>query len=75
MDVCKIGWILISKTNCINCDMAIEILEDNFIEFQKIMINDMIDTFVKPKECKSYPIIYKDGIYFGTIGDLRRKFQ
>jgi hypothetical protein len=55
--------------------MAVEILEDNFIEFQKIMINDMKDSFVKPKECKTYPIIYKDGIYFGAIGDLRRKFQ
>jgi glutaredoxin len=75
MEVPKNGWTLISKINCMNCDMAVEILEDNFIEFQKIMINDMNDFFVKPKECKTYPIIYENGIYFGAIGDLRRKFQ
>lgn len=63
---------MISKSNCINCDIVVEIFEDNFIEFQKIMINDMIDSYIKPNECKSYPIIYKEGVYFGAIGDLRR---
>ena len=75
MEVNKIGWSIISKINCINCDMVVEIFEDNFIEFQKIMVNDMNYSFIKPKECKTYPIIFYNGIYFGTIGDLRRKFQ
>jgi len=75
MEVNKIGWAMISKNNCMNCDMAIEIFEDNFIQFQKIMINDMINNYIKPNECKSYPILYKDGIYFGAIGDLRRFFK
>ena len=66
-------WHMVSKENCLMCDEACEIFEENFIEYSKEFV-EKIDNFQKPREAKFYPIIYKDGTYFGGVSELRRYF-
>ena len=39
MDLIDQEWVIISKDNCVYCDMVIELLDENFIEYKILKTN------------------------------------
>ena len=71
----KTTYSIVSKDNCIQCDMVKELLDDYFIEYTVIKKEDLSDeqlTTIKPKDAKTYPFVFKNKEFIGGFKELRR---
>jgi glutaredoxin len=71
-------YIIISKVNCVYCDMVEELLKDNFIDYTVIKIetltNDELKA-IKPIEAKKYPFVFKSNKYIGGYNELKKELN
>lgn len=79
MDKIINGWTIIGKENCTYCGMSIELLNNNFIEFNKldssIFTQEEINNIKIINNIKSYPFIYKDKEFIGGYRELKNYLQ
>lgn len=71
-------WMIITKKDCDYCDYAKDLLNNHFQDFTRICREDLTEeefTFVKPKDVKTFPIIYHKGEYFGGYKQLKQFFK
>ena len=71
-------YVIISKKNCIFCDMVNELLDDNFIDYTVIKIETLSEDElkeIKPEEAKKYPFIFKNKIYIGSYNELKKELN
>jgi glutaredoxin len=74
----KTDYVIISKKNCVFCDMVNELLDDNFIDYTVIKIETLSEDElkeIKPKEAKRYPFIFKNKIYIGSYNELKKELN
>jgi glutaredoxin len=74
----KTEYVIISKVNCVYCDMVEELLKDNFIDYTVIKIEkltplELID--IKPEEAKKYPFVFKNHNYIGGYNELKKELN
>lgn len=71
-------YVIYSKPNCGQCTDAKNLLEKHNQEYQYLTLNvdyTLTQFFeVAPASHKSFPLIVKDGEYFGTLFDLQKVF-
>tara|TARA_B110001450_G_scaffold47489_1_gene44199 strand:+ start:7369 stop:7617 length:249 start_codon:yes stop_codon:yes gene_type:complete len=71
-------YVIISKKNCVFCDMVNELLDDNFIDYTVIKIETLSEdelNEIKPEEAKKYPFIFKNKIYIGSYNELKKELN
>ena len=68
-------YVIVSKNNCIQCEMVKDLLNDYFIEYTIIKAEDLTAgqlTEIKPKDAKTYPFVFKNKEYIGGFNELRK---
>ena len=72
---CTTSYFIVSKKNCIQCGMVEDLLNDYFIEYTIIKMEDLTTeqlTEIKPKDAKTYPFVFKDKEFIGGFKELRK---
>lgn len=79
MDLIDQEWVVISKDNCIYCDMVFELFDDSFIEYKILKTNKHLSpeqlAEIKPPDAKSYPFIFHNKKYFGGYRELKKELN
>tara|TARA_Y100000389_G_C17405320_1_gene487682 strand:- start:714 stop:983 length:270 start_codon:yes stop_codon:yes gene_type:complete len=68
-------YIIISKDDCIYCEMVYELLNDNFIDYKIIKVETLTNDEliqIKPKEAKKYPFVFENKKYIGSYSELKK---
>lgn len=72
-----VGWCMVCKEKCKDCDASALVFDDNFIDYHKICAEHLTAEEIKelkPEGVKTYPFIYYNGKFFGGFLDLVRKY-
>ena len=78
MDNAKTDYVIISKNNCIYCDMVEELLKDAFIDYTIIKIETLTEDelkAIKPTEANKYPFVFKNHKYVGGYNELKKEIN
>jgi glutaredoxin len=78
MDNAKTDYVIISKNNCVYCDMVEELLKDAFIDYTIIKIETLTEDelkAIKPTEAKKYPFVFKNHKYVGGYNELKKEIN
>lgn len=71
----KTTYLIVSKNDCIQCEMVKDLLDDYFIEYTVIKKEDLTDqqlNEIKPKIAKTYPFVFKNKEFIGGFNELRK---
>lgn len=74
----KTNYVIVSKKDCVFCDMVNELLDDNFIDYTVIKIETLTKEQleeIKPKDATTYPFVFKDKIYIGSYNKLNKELN
>lgn len=73
----SVDLVIISKSKCLYCDMTLELLNDNNIDYIKFNIEvDLTKEElkeIKPINAKIYPFIFKNNIYIGGYKEIKQQ--
>jgi glutaredoxin len=68
-----VGYYMISKDNCVYCEMSEELFEQADQVYSKVYLDLCEFKHLVPENVKIFPFIFKDGKYFGGFKELNRE--